>query len=92
MTDKMNNLKLTKWLQIVWEALREQDDLKRSRMLRVADRLLKAKISRRLHHVEHKTVSTEYESLNNACTGSERSNCGQELTKPKRQLLGGGAV
>ncbi len=58
MTDKMNNLKLTKWLQIVWDALREQDDLKRSRMLRVADRLLKASNQQAL--ASRRTQNSEY--------------------------------
>jgi len=37
----MKNLDLTKWLQIVRDALAEQDEGKRNTMLHAADRLLK---------------------------------------------------
>jgi hypothetical protein len=37
----MKNLDLTKWLRIVWDALAEQDEVKRDSMLRAADRFLK---------------------------------------------------
>ena len=37
----MKNLDLTKWLQIVLDALAEQDEGKRNTLLHVADRLLK---------------------------------------------------
>jgi hypothetical protein len=37
----MKNLDLTDWLQIVWDALAEQDEAKRNGMLRAADRFLK---------------------------------------------------
>jgi hypothetical protein len=37
----MKNLKLTKWLEIVWDALAEQDEAKRTSMLHAADRFLK---------------------------------------------------
>jgi hypothetical protein len=37
----MKNLDLTKWLQIVRDALAEQDEVRRNSMLRSADRFLK---------------------------------------------------
>jgi hypothetical protein len=33
---KMKNLQLTKWLQLIWDALAEQDEVKRSHMLKSA--------------------------------------------------------
>jgi hypothetical protein len=38
----MKKLDLTKWLRIVWDALAEQDEVKRDSMLLAADRFLKA--------------------------------------------------
>jgi hypothetical protein len=37
----VKKLKLTQWLQIVWDALAEQDEAKRTNMLHAADRFLK---------------------------------------------------
>jgi len=37
---KMQKLDLTKWLEMVWRALKEPDELKRNRLLRAADRFL----------------------------------------------------
>jgi hypothetical protein len=39
----MKNLDLTNWLQIVWDALAEQNEVKRNSMLRAADRFLKGR-------------------------------------------------
>ena len=36
----MQNLDLTKWLEMVWGALDEQDELKRDRLLHAADMFL----------------------------------------------------
>lgn len=36
----MRNLKLTKWLEMVWHALGEGDEAKRASLLRAADRFL----------------------------------------------------
>jgi hypothetical protein len=38
---KMKNLQLTKWLQLIWDALAEQDQVKRNHMLKSADVFLK---------------------------------------------------
>ncbi len=37
---KMQNPDLTKWLEMVWEALNEHDELKRDHLLHVADAFL----------------------------------------------------
>jgi hypothetical protein len=37
---KMQNQDLTKWLEMVWGALDEQDELKRDRLLHAADMFL----------------------------------------------------
>lgn len=37
----MKNPKLTEWLQIVWEALAESDEARRTSMLHAADRFLR---------------------------------------------------
>lgn len=37
---KMQNPDLTRWLEMVWDALAEQDELKRDRLLRAADAFL----------------------------------------------------
>jgi hypothetical protein len=39
---KMQNLDLTKWLQMVWDALDEQDELKRDHLLNAADIFLQS--------------------------------------------------
>jgi hypothetical protein len=44
----MNNLELTKWLVKVRDALAEQDEIRRSSMLRAADRFLKRSTQRSL--------------------------------------------
>ena len=36
----MRNLDLTKWFEMVWKALREQDELKRDHLLHAADAFL----------------------------------------------------
>jgi hypothetical protein len=36
----MQKLDLTKWLEMVWRALKEPDKLKRNRLLRAADKFL----------------------------------------------------
>jgi hypothetical protein len=36
----MQNLDLTKWLGMVWDALKEQDELKRGHLLHAADAFL----------------------------------------------------
>jgi hypothetical protein len=36
----MQNLDLTKWLDMVWQALNEPDEVKRNRLLRAADMFL----------------------------------------------------
>jgi hypothetical protein len=36
----MQNLDLTKWLEMVWGALKEQDELKRDHLLHAADAFL----------------------------------------------------
>lgn len=38
----MQNLDLTKWLQMVWDALDEQDELKRDHLLNAADIFLQS--------------------------------------------------
>ena len=37
---KMQNLRLTEWLEMVWHALKERDEMKRSSLLHAADRFL----------------------------------------------------
>jgi len=37
----MENIDLTKWLQMVWDALTEQDEGKRDRLLQSADLFLR---------------------------------------------------
>jgi hypothetical protein len=39
---KMQNLDLTKWLEMVWDALDEQDELKRDYLLNAADIFLQS--------------------------------------------------
>jgi hypothetical protein len=39
---KMQNLDLTKWLEMVWDALDEQDELKRDHLLNAADIFLQS--------------------------------------------------
>ena len=36
----MQKLDLTKWLEMVWDALKQQDELRRNHLLRVADGFL----------------------------------------------------
>jgi hypothetical protein len=36
----MQNLRLTKWLEMVWHALKERDEMKRASLLHAADRFL----------------------------------------------------
>jgi len=38
----MQNLDLTKWLEMVWDALDEQDELKRDHLLNAADNFLQS--------------------------------------------------
>jgi len=39
---KMQNLDLTRWLEMVWDALDEQDELKRDHLLNAADMFLQS--------------------------------------------------
>jgi hypothetical protein len=43
----MQNLDLTKWLEMVWQALSEPDEVKRNRLLRAADMFLQKDNPRR---------------------------------------------
>jgi hypothetical protein len=53
----MQNLDLTKWLAMVWQALNEPDEVKRNRLLRAADMFLQKDNPRRAGRKRRKTAS-----------------------------------
>ena len=89
----MKNLDLTNWLQIVWDALAEQNEVKRNSMLRAAYSFLKGNDQKSLAFRRTRIGERRKGKGPGQIRPAEARDrtTGNELTEKKR-LLGGGVA